>query len=335
MQSLIIKENDAGQRLDKFLHKCLPQAPDSFLYKMLRKKNITLNGKKAEGKELLKLQDEVKLFFSEETYQKFAGRKAAGGTAEYNNAYQTLKGIEIVYEDHHILVLNKPFNMLSQKAKPEDISVNEWVIGYLLKEGALTEEELARFKPSVCNRLDRNTTGLLLAGKTLAGTQLLSKLLRDRNVHKYYRLFVKGCIQKEQMIDGYLVKDHASNKVTVRKQAGSADKEAYIQTFYKPIQVFEDKTLLEAELITGKTHQIRAHLSSIGHPLIGDYKYGDKKFNDYYKKQFQIHSQLLHAYRLEFPVLSVPFEAISGKCLTAPVPALFDRLAGGSLEKET
>lgn len=327
MQLVTVMENDAGQRLDKFLHKCLPKATSGFLYKMLRKKNITLNNKKAEGKEILSLSDEVRFFFSDETYEKFSG-SSAQTFSEYEKAYRQLKGIQIIYEDKDILILNKPVNMLSQKAEEKDLSVNEWVTGYLLSGNADIKTQLMRFKPSVCNRLDRNTTGLILAGKTLPGLQFLSELLKLRNVHKYYRLFVKGQITEEKLIEGYLIKDHDTNSVRIFQEPihGEGEKASFIRTAVRPVKVMEDKTLLEVELITGKTHQIRAHLSSIGHPLIGDYKYGDRKLNEHYKKAFGIQTQLLHAYRLVFPTLSGDFAHLSRKEFIAPLPEIFEVL---------
>ncbi|MDE6608323.1 MAG: RluA family pseudouridine synthase, partial [Lachnospiraceae bacterium] len=236
-------------------------------------------------------------------------------------------GIQIIYEDKDILILCKPTNMLSQKAEASELSLNEWLIGYMLSEKIYSEEQLTRFKPSVCNRLDRNTTGLVLAGKTLSGLQFLSELLKFRGVRKYYRLFVKGQIKEERLIEGYLVKDSVANKVKIVKEVTDLEeKSSFILTAYTPVRIMEDKTLLEAELITGKTHQIRAHLSSVGHPLIGDYKYGDRKLNEHYKKAFGIEAQLLHAHRLVFPTLSREYAHLSGREFIAPLPEVFEKL---------
>ena len=323
MQTVTIGKNQAGQRFDKFLQKHLPQTTSSFIYKMLRKKNITLNDKKAEGKELLAIGDKVSFFFAEETYAKFTSQ-GEDFTAIYKKAYKQFGQIPVIYEDEHVLILNKPSGILSQKAEKEDSSINEWMIGYLLQTGGITESELQSFKPSVCNRLDRNTSGLLLCGKTLSGSQELSKLIRERSVSKYYRLLVKGLVEKECVLKGFFSKDEKTNKVTVYKE--ELPETSYIETAYHPIKNFSEFTYLEVELITGKTHQIRAHLSSIGHPLIGDYKYGDEKVNQYYKSTYGIKSQMLHAYRLEFPTLSGALAALSNQVILADIPDTFLKL---------
>lgn len=395
MYQVIITGKDAGQRLDKYLHRILPRAGSGFLYKMLRKKNITLNDKKADGGEKIAEGDSVTIYFSDETLEKFMGKKtraslerAAGSKisrhstqkdknilhkayesvdsgsedetidiANYISAYDTMQNIRILYENDYILLVDKPAGVLSQKAEKTDVSVNEWLIGYLIKSGAITEEELAVYKPSVCNRLDRNTSGIVLCSKTLKGAQLLSGLLKNRTIHKYYRLYVKGIVSEEQLIEGYLIKDEKLNKVYIESVdvGSSADsvnpqeemqgnsrkryverkemrgieqiRRFYIKTRYKPVKAEYDKTLLEVELITGKTHQIRAHLASIGHPLLGDYKYGDKAWNEEYRKKYQVRSQLLHAHKIVFPKLEDPFEDISGKTFAAEMPEIFMKVA--------
>lgn len=326
MQEVKISEKEEGQRLDKFLHKYLPLAPTSFFYKMLRKKNITLNGKKAEGKEKLLAGDSIIFYLSDETVLSFQQRI---DLSEYHAAYDKLKGIFIVYEDEHMVIMNKPLGILSQKAKEGDLSVNEWLIGYLLKEGKIDQKSLATFKPSVCNRLDRNTMGLITGAKTLAGSQELSRLICSREVKKFYRLIVKGVMNSEkfngELLEGYLTKNTKTNKVTLSKEKLSDDS-SYIQTRYYAVKCYEDKTLVEVELITGKSHQIRAHMASIGYPIIGDYKYGDKNCNERYKAKYHINSQLLYACRMEFPQLNAPFEDLSKKVVEAPLPKDFQKL---------
>ena len=321
MYQFTINSNEAGQRFDKYLHKLLPKAPASFFYKMLRKKNIVLNGKKAEGKEKLSIGDEISLFLSEETFLSF--QDSLQKESEFIKAYQTLKDIQIVFENQNMLIVNKPSGILTQKSKDSDLSLNEWLIGYLLLSNAITRESLRTFKPSVCNRLDRNTSGLVLCSKTLKGSQRLSMLIRERKVHKFYRLFVKGSVEKEELLKGYLVKDELTNKVIISETP--IEQGAYIKTRFYPVQKLSDMTYLEVELITGKTHQIRAHMASVGHPILMDYKYGDHKFNEKYKDRFPAQGQLLHAYRLEFSKEESLLEG-AGPVFIAEEPSVFQKL---------
>lgn len=292
MKEIVINENEAGQRLDKFLGKLLKEAPASFYYKMLRKKNIVLNGKKATGNEKLAMGDSVKLFLSDETFEKFAGKRQTNDLA----ASVPNIALEIVYEDHDVLAINKPAGMLSQKAKKEDISANEYILQYLLESGTITRESLHTFKPSVCNRLDRNTSGILVAGKTLNGLQQMSKAFRERSMEKYYLAIVAGHISKPRRIEGFLTKDEKNNQVTILSEPSNDAKP--IITEYRPLKLVGQVTLLEVHLITGRSHQIRAHLASIGHPVIGDTKYGNPRLNREFLKNAGVTHQLLHAYRL-------------------------------------
>ena len=322
MQEFQIGANEAGQRFDKYLKKLLPEAPAGFVYKMLRKKNITLNGKKADGSEKLGMGDGVKLFFSEDTFAKFSSPQAPQPAA-----YPYVP-LDIVYEDQDILVINKPCGMLSQKTAPGDVSANEYIIGYLLKEKKLAQGQLATFRPSVCNRLDRNTSGLLLAGKTLKGLQEMAGYLKGRSIGKYYRCLVKGEVRRPKALKGWICKEGESGQVRVSAWETPGSK--YIETVYTPISCFplEAKegragkgmgwcTLLEVQLVTGRTHQIRAHLASVGHPVLGDGKYGDCEANRWLFQKFRIRTQLLHAYRMEFP---------DGKEVVAPLGAKFQKV---------
>jgi len=324
MREIVIRENESGQRLDKFLAKYMALAPKSFFYKMLRKKNITLNGKKAQGKEQLKQGDMVKLFLSDETVEKFRPKQTVYARKE----------LDILYEDRHTLFVNKPAGMLSQKAKPSDQSLVEYLTAYLLESRQLTEEELRTFHPSVCNRLDRNTSGIVAAGKTLAALQTLSAMFRERSVRKYYLCLVYGVVSGEKKIRAFLTKDGRTNRVTVERKKGTPNsgadisdgKESFIETEYRALRTDGEVTLMEVHLITGKTHQIRAHLAEEGYPIIGDYKYGNRDVNDIFRRKYGLTSQLLHSYRLCFPECEGELAELSGKEIKAPVPELFRKI---------
>ena len=326
MQSILITDKEAGQRFDKFLQKYFAGASKSFLYKMLRKKNITLNRKKAEGNELLKTGDSVESFFSEETFSKM--RRASASEAlldsKYRKAYRQIRGIKVLYEDEDILALDKPAGVFSQESDSGDLSANEWMVGYLLESGALTEEDLQLFRPGVQNRLDRNTSGILLCGKTLKGAQELSRLLKERNMTKEYRSICKGILRSDLELKGYLIKDEKTNQVRLlEKQVDGADP---VFTSVHPLTNNGHVSYLSIDLHTGKPHQIRAHLASVGHPLLGDGKYGDKGFNQSYK-DMGFHYQLLHAYRVAFPQnASTKVTTLNGLEIISPLPELFERI---------
>ena len=308
MKLITVHKQEEGQRLVKLLGAYLKEAPNSFFYKMLRKKNITLNGKKADGTEKLKCGDEIRLFLSDETYEKFAGK------VQPREKFPMAK-LNIVYEDSNVIFINKPAGMLSQKSVPSDVSLNEYLLGYLEKSGQWKQEESKAFRPSVCNRLDRNTSGMVICGKSMVGLQQMAALLKDRSLHKYYLCLVKGVMTESQHLEGYLLKDENSNQVKIfQKETEGA---AHIITEYEPLYTEGETTLLKVTLVTGKSHQIRAHLSSIGHPIIGDPKYGDRKVNAFFRETHGIKNQMLHAWKLTFPELAEPLDNLSEKSFEA------------------
>lgn len=378
MQEQIVTTLEAGQRLDKYLHRLLPEATTSFLYKMLRKKNITLNGKKAAGGEIVAEKDAIRLFLSDETYAKMGGRLAPAGTEQqkaaagarpeaaakrkgslgsdgkealnsrglqgdvrisaWKRAYETLQKrfpqLHILYEDDHIAAAYKPSGVLSQKARQEDLSLNEWFLGLLLEGGQISTETLCRFTPSVQNRLDRNTEGIVLLAKTLPGSHLLTALQREHLLDKYYHMIVAGRVEEAGCIEGYLAKDEKSNTVRLSKSPGEGL--VYTRTEYRPLSYGQlgrglPVTRLEAKLITGKTHQLRAHFAGVGHPIIGDPKYGSAAYNQALRP-YGIRSQLLLCQRVEFPTdpaqLS-PFgrEDLAGKVISCREPEIYTRVS--------
>ena len=218
--------------------------------------------------------------------------------------------------------------MLSQKARDTDLSLVEYLTDYLMEKGSVTEGSLRSFKPSVCNRLDRNTSGIVAAGKSLAGSQMLSEVFRDRTVHKYYKCIVYGPVREARTVDGWLLKDPRTNQVKILSRADPEGEAKRIVTRYEPLAVTERLTLLKVTLLTGRSHQIRAHLSSMGHPILGDGKYGGGGTLELERK-YRLKGQLLHSYRLEFPALTGRFAHLSGKAFEAPLPETFLRAAEG------
>ena len=305
MKEFLITKDNEGQRLDKYLARIIGGGGMSFIFKMLRKKNFVLNDKKATGKEVLKAGDTVKLYIADDTYEKF---KSELKDIDLNIISFELED-KIVYEDKDIILVNKPANLLSQKADINDISLNEIVLDYLLKKGEVTKESLLQYKPSCVNRLDRNTTGIIIVAKSLRAAQAISSSLKDRTINKYYKCIVEGRFSKEGLYKGYLTKDDNNNTVKITDEAIS-EISSYIETEYKCLKSYDNVSEVEVHLITGKPHQIRAHISNLGFPIIGDRKYGKQNVNS----RFKAKNQLLHAYKVVFPEYEASYEFVfSGK----------------------
>lgn len=317
MKEIIIKDREAGQRLDKFLKKYLDGASAGFLYKMLRKKNITLNGKKATGRESLLKGDLVKLFLSDETILGF--QKKADGPKLSDHVR-----LEFLYEDADIVAVHKPAGMLSQPGTGRGAVLGDYLLAELLSKGSIKEEDLRAFRPSPLNRLDRNTSGIVLCGKSLKGAQYLSGIIRDKSLIKEYRVLVDGKLDIKTRVITYFIKDAAANRVKLYgHRVPGSDR---METEFRTLMSNEGASLLAARLITGKTHQIRAQLAYLGHPVLGDPKYGREVRNRELRKKEQIQRQMLHAYRVTFPKTTGPFSYLSGKTVTDPLPEDFQRL---------
>lgn len=305
MREIIVTKAEAGQRFDRYLQKYMPEAAAGFLHKMLRKKNIKLNGKKAEGREKIKEGDAIQIFFSEETLAKFTGASVGDGAIPVSGSGRTeeekalRRQVRLLYSSEDILIFHKPAGMLTQKARPEDDSLNDYLLDYCREKGIIKERNTSVFRPSVANRLDRNTSGMVLCGITTAGLQMLSRLLRERGLEKYYLCLVRGVMKEDRKIKGWLLKDEKKNTVTLSQHPREGA--ALVETWYQVLAVSPEATLLKVRLITGKSHQIRAHLSSEGHPVLGDYKYGDRRENDRLKRMTGINYQMLHSYELKVP----------------------------------
>jgi len=308
---------NANQRFDKFLLKYMNKASKSFIYKMLRKKRIKLNGTKAEGNELLSDGDVITFYIAPETMESlFEHRPAVGVRIEHR-----LQPSQIIFEDENILIANKPSGLLVHAEKIGDDTLIDRVIHYLQEKSEYDPVQQGSFAPVCANRLDRNTSGIVACAKNLPAAQALAEAFRERNTAKYYMAVVYGVISKKVIVHNYLSKDSANNKVETFKELLDGAKEAL--TEIEPLSHGENYTIVKIRLHTGRTHQIRAHLQSIGHSIIGDPKYGNKTANDFYRKKHSIHSQLLHA--TELTIINSGFLAyLSGKTFSAPLPPLFN-----------
>ena len=288
MRILTVRQNDAGQRLDKFLQKAVKGLPTSMMYKLIRQKKIKLNRKRAEPNVMLREGDEIQLFIREEFFD---------APERDNGALSRIRPkLDIVYEDGNIMLLNKrPGVLVHEDTVASENTLILHVKAYLYQKGEYAPEGEQSFAPALCNRIDRNTGGIVIAAKNAEALRVMNEKIRNNEITKRYLCLVHGVPRpREATLEGYLRKNAADNIVEVRDTAFRDAKK--IVTRYRVLQNFGDRSLLEVELVTGRTHQIRAHMAHIGHPLLGDGKYGvnrDEKREGY-------KYQALYAYKLDF-----------------------------------
>lgn len=327
MVKIEIGKNEQNQRLDKFLRKYLTNAPLSFIYKAIRK-DVKVNGKRGKEDTLLQLGDEVTLYISETDMEKFRKERSGG---------RVKRQFSIAYEDENILAAVKPYGLLTHgDSREKKNHLANQVIDYLIEKGDYNPRIEKTFTPAPVNRLDRNTTGLVLFGKNNPALQELNRLIRETGqIRKFYLTIVSGTMKKPLHLFGSMVKDTEKNRITVLPQESG---QRQMETVAEPLEYGTWRgrpfTLVKVEIITGRTHQIRAHLADAGFSVIGDAKYGDRRVNHLAAKDFDLHAQLLHAYQLDFEQCAGELSYLSGKVIKAEPGADFERIKKQIFEQD-
>ena len=321
MTELTIEKNDAGQRLDRFLKKYLSRAPLSAVYKIVRK-DVKINGRRQKEDYMLEEGDVLSLYLSDQDIAAYARQP------ERRRAKRQFR---ICYEDDDIIAVSKPFGLLvhGDSSEKKDTLANQ-VTDYLIETGAYSPRLEKSFRPSPVHRLDRNTTGLVVFGKSAEALRVLSAAFREipespedaqrRPLRKYYLTIAEGRLEKELLLKNRLVKDELKNRGRVLPLSSAEGR--YIETAVRPLYSNGRYTLCEVELVTGRSHQIRAHMSYAGHPLLGDTKYGARaaRGGGSLSAQNGKTTQLLHAARVQFISLPEPLSHLNGLEISAPLP---------------
>lgn len=286
-EEVTIGKNDGGQRVDKFLTKAYPNLPQSMLYKCIRKKDIKVNGQRCQISTRLQEGDVLSLFLKEEFLQK---------EERPEDFLKAPKKLSILYEDENLLLLDKKPGLIVHPDENYHFdSLIARVQHYLYDKGEFDPKGENTFAPALVNRIDRNTGGIVMAAKNAEALRVLNQKVKDREMHKFYLCVVCGHLdKKEDLLTGYLEKNESQNRVYISKKPKDGAKT--IRTRYRVLEEKRDFSLVEVELLTGRTHQIRAHFASIGHPLAGDGKYGKNTVN----KEIGFPYQALYSYKLRF-----------------------------------
>ena len=305
MREFVINESENGLTLEKYVFKVLKNAPSSFIYKLFRKKDIKVNGHHQDKKYRLNDNDVVAIYATEQQFTEFEKEKELEPNLRIKDW--------IIYEDKNVLFVNKPRGLLVQKSDPRDESLDQLVIEYLMAINQYDPNKEKGFVPGPAHRLDRNTSGLVAFGKNHASLELLFDLFKNHDlINKHYLALVVGQMENEKgTIDAPLKKDEETNTVKVAKNGKTA------KTVYKLLKQYDEYSLLDVTLLTGRTHQIRVHMAYINHPIVGDAKYGDFAANKEFKQKYGFQSQFLHAYKMGFGDLPEPLSNLSRKEFTA------------------
>ena len=303
MRELTIGKNDAGQRVDRFVSKALPLLPPALLQKYIRLKRIKVNGGRAQRDQRLREGDVLQLYINDEFFDK----------PREDNLFLTLfrPSLDIVYEDENLMLLNKRPGLVVHPDESERVNTLLTPIqAYLYQKKEWSPYWENSFAPALCNRIDRNTGGIVIAAKTAEGLRVMNQKIKDRELEKRYLCVIHGTMpQREGKLEGYLWKDEVKKQVYVRSKPVPGAKTAV--TLYRTLAVRNGLSLVECELVTGRTHQIRAQFSASGHPLLGDGKYGSERDNRRYGR----HGQALYSYRLSFRFTTDagPLEPLNGR----------------------
>lgn len=309
-----IGANEAGQRLDKFLRKLLKDVPLSAIFKALRKGDIRVNGSKQKEKYVLEVGDIIEI-----KYLKTDKKKK-----EPNFQLVDPSSLKISYEDENILILEKwPGVLVHSDKKNGEPTLTDYALSYLNGKGDYRPENEVTFTPAPCNRLDRNTSGMVFFGKNFESLKTLNELIRERKIKKYYMALVKGRI-KDGVYKAYISKDEDRNKSSVYDVKRKDTKEIAMEV--KTIQSNGAYSLLEIDLITGRSHQLRAHLAYLGNPIIGDDKYGDKKLNSFFNNKFGLNYQFLYAYKVIFKEVPESLAYMKNKTIAEVLPPMFKKI---------
>ena len=309
-----IGTNEAGQRLDKFLRKLLKDVPLSKIFKALRKGDVRVNGKKQKENYTLQVEDVVEIKYIQSTKEK----------PEEKFIKVNASGMKITYEDSNILIVEKwPNILVHPDEKGKEPSLTDYVLSYLNAKGDYIPENELTFTPAPCNRLDRNTSGIVIFGKNFESLRTVNELIREGNVEKYYNALVKGKI-KDGLYKGYILKNEDANISKIYEEEVPNSKEIAMEV--KTLKTNGAYSFLEIDLITGRSHQIRAHLSHLGTPIIGDNKYGDRKLNSFFANKFGLDCQFLYAYKLIFRDTKDKLSYLNNKTITESLPPVFKKI---------